>query len=141
LTEVDTDWNGMVQDNGLDFTNLQLFNLAGAANVSVATCYAAARTQGLAPGGNAACGTAAPFVERSPWAGVNACPAAQMLFDASIAAAPAPPNTPAQDPCVVMLYADPALTSSIFIIGSSNGPGGNDTANAEELNRKIATGE
>jgi len=141
LTEVDADWNGIVQNNGLDFINAQLFNLAGAANVSVAQCYAAARTQGLAPGGNAACGTAAPQADMSPWIGIDACPVAQTLFDASVAAAPALPNTPAQNPCTIMLFAQPGLSSSITSIAASNGPGGNDTANAEELYRKVLTAE
>ena len=140
LTEVDTDWNGTVQ-MAADLNNNGLFLVAGVANASVTGCYAAARTQGLATGSAGGCGAASPVSEMSPWAGMNACPAAQTLFDASIAAAPAPPNTPAANPCVIMMYADPALNNSIVLIGASNGPGGNDTANAEEIVRKVVTAE
>jgi prepilin-type N-terminal cleavage/methylation domain-containing protein len=140
LTEVDTDWNGTVQ-GGADLTNNGLFALTGVANSAVASCYAAARSQGTAPGGNALCGTAAPFMEISPWIGIDACPANQTLFDATLIAPPAPPNSPAQDPCVIMLYADPALTTGITVIASSNGPGGSNTANAEEISRKVITVE
>ncbi len=140
LTEVDTDWNGTVQIPG-DLTNAQLFALTNVANSAVASCYAAARTQGLAPGGNAACGTASPVAEMSPWAGMNGCPATQTLYDASVTPAPALPNTPAANPCFVMLHADPASTNSITLVASNNGPGGSNTANAEELTRKIVTAE
>jgi hypothetical protein len=40
-----------------------------------------------------------------------------------------------------MLYADPALTTGITVIASSNGPGGSNTANAEEISRKVITVE
>jgi prepilin-type N-terminal cleavage/methylation domain-containing protein len=140
LTEVDTDWNGTVQ-GGADLTNNQLFALTNVANSAVARCYAAARSQGTAPGGNAVCGTGAPGIELSPWIGMGACPANQTLFDATSATAPALPNNPATNSCVIMLYADPALTTSITVIAANNGPGGSNTANAEEISRKVITVE
>jgi prepilin-type N-terminal cleavage/methylation domain-containing protein len=142
LTEVDTDWNGTVQF-GVDLTNSALYTLAApAANMSVASCYAAARTAQLAPGGNAACGTATGVAEMSPWAGMSGgCVATQTLYEAQAVAAPALPNSPAANPCRIVLHADPASINSITIVGASNGPGGADDANSEELDRKMVTAE
>ncbi|MEW6586710.1 MAG: hypothetical protein AB1442_14025, partial [Nitrospirota bacterium] len=137
FTEVDTDWNGTIQIT-LDKNNFDLFN-GGPANAKVAACYVGARTQGLGVGADATCGTAAAVAEMSPWAGMSTCPAAQYLYGANLAAAPAPAFPAASPPCEVTLYADPASGNSIQIIATSNGPGGSDTANAEELVRKIVT--
>jgi hypothetical protein len=41
----------------------------------------------------------------------------------------------------VTLFADPASPSSITLLAASNGPGGADTPNSEELGRKIVTAE
>ncbi|MEW6586775.1 MAG: prepilin-type N-terminal cleavage/methylation domain-containing protein [Nitrospirota bacterium] len=139
LTEVDTDWNGTVQI-ATDQNNFDLFG-GGPANATVAACYVGARTQGLGVAADAACGTAAAVAEMSPWAGMSACPAAQYLYGAALAAAPAPAVPAASPPCEVTLYADPASGNSITIIATSNGPGGSDTANAEELTRKLVSAE
>jgi prepilin-type N-terminal cleavage/methylation domain-containing protein len=139
-TEVDTDWNGSVQI-GADLNNFDLLHLTGTTNSAVAGCYVGARTQGLGIGANAACGTATPVAEVSPWAGMSACPAAQYLFGASIGAAPAPATPAATPPCTATLYADPLLQNTLQIVGTSNGPGGSDSANAEELVRKSMTSE
>jgi prepilin-type N-terminal cleavage/methylation domain-containing protein len=140
LTEVDTDWNGTIQ-LGTDWNNNTLFNVAGVANASVAGCYVGARTQGTGVGSAGGCGTLAPVVEMSPWAGMNACAPAQTLYEAIISAPPAAPNTPAAQPCRVVLFADPLSTNSITIIAASNGPGGSNSAAAEELTRKVVTAE
>jgi prepilin-type N-terminal cleavage/methylation domain-containing protein len=140
LTEVDTDWNGTIQKTA-DWDNNTLFKVAGVANASVAGCYVGARSQGSAVGQAGGCGTKAPVVEMSPWAGMNACAATQTLFEAILATPPAAPNTPAAQPCRVVLFADPLTTNSIAIIAASNGPGGSDSGNAEELTRKVVTAE
>jgi prepilin-type N-terminal cleavage/methylation domain-containing protein len=144
LTEVDTDWNGTVQ-SGVDLNNFDLFALdpGAAANMSVASCYASARSARTATGSAAACGQAAPAgtIEMSPWAGMDACGAAQTLYDAVAAAAPVLPNSPAQDKCFVMLYADTNSKNSITTVSSSNGPGGSNTAASEELTRKLVSAE
>jgi prepilin-type N-terminal cleavage/methylation domain-containing protein len=139
LTEVDTDWNGTVQI-AADLNNNGLFALTGVANSAVAGCYVGARTQGTGVGA-LACGAAAPVIEMSPWAGMSTCAAVQTLYEAAVAAPPAAPNTPAAQPCRVMLFAPPASQNSVTIIAASNGPGGSDTANSEELNRKVVTAE
>jgi prepilin-type N-terminal cleavage/methylation domain-containing protein len=135
-TEVDTDWNGTVQV-ATDLNNFDLFALAGVANSSVASCYVGARTKGAGAGANAACGTATPVAEMSPWAGMGACPVAQYLYGANIGAAPATAVPAASTPCEVTLYADPASQNSITMVATDNGPGGYDTGNAEELTRKF----
>jgi prepilin-type N-terminal cleavage/methylation domain-containing protein len=140
MTEVDTDWNGTVQV-ATDLNNFDLFALAGVANASVASCYVGARTKGAGAGANAACGTATPVAEMSPWAGMGACPVAQYLYGSNLAAAPAPAVPAASTPCEVTLYADPASGNSITIIATGNGPGGSDTGNAEELTRKLVSAE
>jgi prepilin-type N-terminal cleavage/methylation domain-containing protein len=140
LTEVDTDWNGTVQ-GGLDLNNFDLNQLApGAPNLAVAGCYVAART--MATGvGSLGCGQLASMAEMSPWAGMGACPNIQTLYAAYNTPPPALPNTPANPPCHIQLYADPLTTSSVMLVASTNGPGGSETGNAEELNRKMVTAE
>jgi len=143
LTEIDTNWNGTIQAN-VDLTNLQLFNLSGVANSAVSTCYAAARTQGLgfgtAAGFAGGCGTAAFFAEMSPWSGMGGLAAPYYLY-ASVVAAPPAVGTVAGNEGRVTLFADPASPSSITLLAASNGPGGADTPNSEELGRKIVTAE
>ena len=144
LTEVDTNWNGTVSTNApSDLNNNLLFALRPFPNDSVTACYAAARTAQQAPGGDAQCGQAPPLgtIELSPWAGMDACLATQTLYDASAAAAPPLPNTPAQDVCMVMLYADPTSTNSITSVSASNGPGGSNSGGSEELTRKMVSAE
>ncbi|CAG0986920.1 Fimbrial protein [Anaerolineae bacterium] len=145
LTEIDTDWSGTVL-GGSDLTNAALFTLAGAAgpaNVSVVSCYVAARTQGLGAGSNAACGAAATVAELSPWTGMGTLGASYYLY-AAVAAVP--PLTGVSlggtgNEGRVTLFAPPALASNIVIIAASNGPGGSDTANAEELGRRIVNAD
>jgi prepilin-type N-terminal cleavage/methylation domain-containing protein len=138
LTEVDTDWNGTVQF-AADLTNAGLFALTGTANSAVTGCYVAARTQALGVG-SLACGGAAPVAEMSPWSGMGTLGAPYYLYASVIGAAPAV-GTVAGNEGRVTLFADPALTSSITLLAASNGPGGTDTPNAEELGRKVVTAE
>jgi len=126
MVEVDTNWDGAVTAAG-DLTNNGLFIVAGAAGPasdSVITQYATVRTDGTGMNG----------IEISPWSGMDACAAGTVLygFTAAIAlpAIAVPATTPA---CQVHLYSPTANTASI--IATTNGPGGNDTANREELSR------
>ncbi len=139
LIEVDTSWDGVVSATAAnpDMNNSTLFTQGANAGDAVSQCYVGARSQGTA--GSGACGAGASAIEVSPWTGMDTCPANQTLFDAVLAAAPALPNSPAANPCVVMLYADPVLAANITMIASSNGPGGSNTANAEEMSRKALT--
>lgn len=139
LTEVDTDWNGTVQA-AADLTNTAMFNLTGVANSAVTGCYTAARTQFLGVGSNAACGTAAATAEMSPWSGMGGLAAPYYLYASVVAAAPAV-NTVAGQEGRVTLFADPLSANSITLLAASNGPGGADTANAEELGRKMVSAE
>lgn len=119
LTEVDTTWDGAVTN--ADMTNIQIFNFLGAADVSVASLYAAARV-----------------VEVSPWQNIDGC-GATMLFTYN-AASPAV-GAPGL-PCTVQL--SPALASSgnlVSITATSNGPGGSNTANAELLYSIVISAE
>jgi prepilin-type N-terminal cleavage/methylation domain-containing protein len=138
LTEIDTDWNGIVQANA-DLTNTQLFGLTGVANSAVTGCYVAARTQALGVG-SLACGGAAPVAEMSPWLGMGTLAAPYYLYASVVSAAPAV-GTVIGNEGRVTLFADPASTSSITALAASNGPGGTDTPNAEELTRKLITAE
>ncbi len=139
-TEVDSDWNGTVE-TGVDLRNDALFALTGVANTAAANCYADARTQGLS-GNGSGCGAAALIAELSPWIAMDACPAAQPLFG-TVQVGPPPilADPTAAPPCTITFYADPASTNSIVIIAASNGPGGADTANAQELVRNMVTAE
>jgi prepilin-type N-terminal cleavage/methylation domain-containing protein len=117
LTEVDTDWNGQIQD-GIDLINSNLAALGGTASDASINAYYAARVT-----------TAG---ETSPWVGMGAClGAAAELFTTNPGIA-APAVGPA---CQVHLYGGTA-GSVITILGMSNGPGGSDSANAEVLHRK-----
>jgi prepilin-type N-terminal cleavage/methylation domain-containing protein len=142
-TEVDTDWNGSVQAN-LDLTNIALFQLAGAAgpaNASISGCYVAARTQGLGVGALAACGTLAPVAEMSPWSGMGTLAAPYYLYASVVGPAPAFGAVGGNEGRVT-LFADPASsTNAVTLLAASNGPGGADTANAEELTRKWISAE
>ena len=147
LTELDTDWNGIIQD-GVDLTNNAVFVLAGPAgpaNASVVACYVAARTAQAGVGQNPACGQPFPngIAEMSPWSAMGTLPITPWyLYGAVIAAIPIP-GTPvaAANAARVTLFADPASTNSVQIMATSNGPGGADTPNAEELSRKMVTAE
>ena len=69
-------------------------------------------------------------VELSPWAGMDGCVATQVLFAYTAGAPPAAPGAPA---CRVNFYTPSSNT--ITVVGMTNGPGGNNTASAEELGR------
>jgi len=149
LTEVDTNWDGTVTAAG-DLNNNELFAIANIASQSVAACYADARSAGAqvvsgagsASVANSGGNCSGPSAEASPWAGMGNCAAGATLYIGTADAPPASPNSPAADPCQVVLYADAATTpNSITVISASNGPGGSDTANAEELSRKVVTSE
>ena len=117
LREVDTNWDGAV--TGADFVKTVLFG-AGA-YTSVATLYAAARV-----------------LEISPWQNMGGCGATSLFTFA--AAAPAA-NAPGL-PCTVQL--SPAIGSTgtrITITGTSNGPGGANTGNAELMTSATVTPE
>ena len=147
LTEIDSDWNGTVQF-GVDLNNTALFTLAGATgpdNASVISCYVAARTARTGVGADATCGQPSPpgIIEMSPWSGMGTLPATPWpLYGALPIAIPnvgvaIPPAEAAR----VTLYADPVSTNSIQLRATSNGPGGSDTPNAEELGRKMISAE
>lgn len=142
LTEVDTDWSGTVQF-GIDLTNSALFTLAGAqgpANASVVACYTAARTAQLGVGSNPACGTAGGTAEISPWSGWGTLVSPYYLYAGIIGAPPAFNNLVGIEGRVTF-FSPPGLGSNIAVIAASNGPGGNDTPNAEELLRKIVNAD
>ena len=140
LTEVDTDWNGAVQTPG-DLNNYLLFQLGTpAANAAVANCYADARSKNTATGSG--CGTLGSSIETSPWAGMDGCAADQLLYVPDITGAAPNPFVPGAAPtCYVGLYADPTTANSITLLSASNGPGGSDSTNSEELGRKMVTAE
>ncbi len=138
LTEIDTDWNGTVRAAS-DLTNAQLFALTGTANSAVTGCYTAARTQALGVG-SLACGGAADVAETSPWSGMGALAAPSYLYASVVGAVPAV-GVVAGNEGRVTLFAPPTSPNSITMVAASNGPGGSDTANAEELDRKKATVE
>lgn len=140
LTEVDTDWNGTVQA-AQDLNNNDLFQLnPAAANMAVSGCYAAARTMAKGVGANAKCGGKATVAETSPWSGMGGLAAPYYLYAAFAQAAPAV-NAVAGFEGRVNLFADPASANSVTLMAASNGPGGSDTPNAEELGRKMVTAE
>ena len=156
LTEVDSNWDGQVSAvTGPDLNNNLLFTVAGAlgpANASVVICYADARSATVNVGStvatttNAVCGTvpaAGGVTELSPWAGMGTCNPATTLYGAyPIAVAPPVTAVPATTPeCAVALYANTTVGSSVTVVGTSNGPGGNETANRTELGRKMVTAE
>lgn len=142
LTEVDTDWNGTIGTNA-DLNNNDLFTIGDPnAADAVVKCYADARSaQGTAASGGL-CGGASPTSEMSPWAGMDTCDAltAYLFFP------DAPADLPAYSPwandfkCQIYLTAS-NVGSSIQVLAASNGPGGSDSGNSEELTRKVVTSE
>lgn len=134
LTEVDTNWSGAVQIV-TDMTNRQLFLVLGDAARSAAQQYVNART--TLP-------TAINGIERSPWNGMSACIGNAGLLFAYVANDPGL-NTRG-NACQVSLasIAAPAgalTANSIRIIATSNGPGGNDSANRELMSNVVVTAE
>ena len=134
LTEVDTDWSGAIQINN-DMTNRNLFLVAGDGAASSAQRYVTARTTLVA---------AINGIENSPWVGMSLCqPGATGVLFAVIAD---PGQGVRGNACQVSLapLAPPAggvTGNSIRIIGTSNGPGGNDSGNAELMSSVVVTAE
>ena len=139
LTEVDTDWNGTIVF-ATDLTNGALFAITGVANSAVTGCYTSARTQALGVGSAGGCGAAAAVAELSPWSGMGTLVAPYYLY-ASIIGVPPAVGTVGGVEGRLTLYANPASTSSITALSASNGPGGSNTGNAEELGRKVVSAE
>ena len=127
LREVDSDWDGHITN--ADLTNANLFAVDADAATSVINRYATIRTNGNGMNG----------AEMSPWAGMNNCAANQVLFAFAQGPAPAAANPTAANPCVVNLYSPNG--STIMLVGTDNGPGGSDTANAAELVRMSIVAE
>lgn len=122
MVEVDTNWDGQVTAAG-DMTNRNLFLVDADAATSVINRYATIRTNGAGMNG----------IEISPWSGMGGCAAGTVLY-AFTAGAPAAAAVPATTPaCQVSLWSPSANT--VTAIATTNGPGGNDTANREELSR------
>ena len=143
LTEIDSNWSGTVGTDaiGVDLNNFDLNSQGAIPNIAVAGCYVAARTATLGVGSTAGCGVVAGTSEMSPWAGLDACAPIQTLYEALAVAAPVLPNNPAANPCYIVFHAVATSPNSITLVGSSNGPGGDETLLAEELGRKMVTAE
>lgn len=149
LTEVDTNWDGKVS-TPLDLNNSQAFlTLPGTPGAGqVANCYADARgaQQGGFSGG--LCGQAPPIgiPEPSPWAGSDACLGTQLLYEPFDGAIAPEPYVAGTNPCRVCFYVPPPVIAGqaaniIEVQGTSNGPGGSDSANSELLTSKTVTAE
>lgn len=134
LREVDTNWSGAVEVT--DLTNNALYLLNSDAAVSVANQYARARTT-LA--------TAISGIENSPWVGMSNCTGAVngVLFAATAVDVAFASGT---HYCKVYLVplSPPAggiTGNSIRVMGTSNGPGGNASANSELMSQNVVTSE
>ncbi len=124
LTEVDTNWDGVITAAG-DDDNVTLYGVGPASDVTIDAYFAARVT---ANG------------EQSPWTGMSGCTgaAANLFVDGGAVDAPV---APALGPgCVVNLYAG-TTGSYITILGMSNGVGGSVYATPEELHRKTIGSE
>ncbi len=127
LREVDSNWDGTVNAN--DMNNTDLFAVGSpSASIAVASRYSTVRTNGSGMNG----------IELSPWAGFDTCGAAQVLFVF---------NTTDLGSCTAVVgaaciveFMDPSLTT-IRVVASSNGPGGSNTANTELLNCRVVSSE
>jgi type IV pilus assembly protein PilA len=137
LIEVDTNWSGAIDAAG-DMTNNALYLRGGSdASIGVALQYAECRTDGNGINGS----------EASPWAGMGACTGSGFAGNGSLfwyiydldevtiggyckvtLSAQAPP-------------AGAATGNSIRVVGTSNGPGGNDSNNPELLTTTLVTAE
>ncbi len=120
LTEVDSNWDGVVDNN--DQTNGKLYD-GTSASTSTVTAYVTARTT---------LNTAQNGIERSPWAGMGTLNATTVLFKDGGATMPA--SGTAGDPGQIDLYEPTGNT--IGIQANSNGPGGTTSGSPEELHRK-----
>jgi prepilin-type N-terminal cleavage/methylation domain-containing protein len=133
LREVDTNWSGAVESG--DMSNRDIFQTVGGGDAAdgVAIQYVVARTGGAGMNG----------IEQSPWAGMGACIAGNGVlfwFTPDLAADTAGAF------CKVTLssQAPPAgaiTANSIRVIGTSNGPGGNDSGSAELMVSTLVTAE
>lgn len=124
LKEVDTNWDGTV--NTSDKNNLDLLNKRDP-SVAVMTDYAAVRTDGTGMNG----------AETSPWAGMDNCAAAQVLFE--VGGGDPGDCTTVGKACIVV-FDNPSKTT-IRVRADSNGPGGNNTAKTELLNCRVVSSE
>lgn len=146
LIEVDTDWNGTVSANApIDLNNNQIFQLAGNAADSVAACYTSARTAQQGIGSDANCGTIGANAQMSPWSGMGGLAAPYYLYAAFPTTALPALNVVTGYEGQVSLFGIPSASgpagNTVGILAASNGPGGGDTPNAEELGRKVVTAE
>jgi prepilin-type N-terminal cleavage/methylation domain-containing protein len=148
LRELDTNWNGRVEDS--DVTNRVLFDTVGggSAAAGAANCYADARTAQQAGTSGGACGDQNGTTELSPWSGMSACTGTDgLLFAVNTTRALEliPSGTIFNQPesCKVNLRAatDQEGGNRILIYGVSNGPGGGNSAAGELLTQKIVTSE
>ena len=148
LRELDTNWNGRVEDN--DVTNRTLFDAIGqgSAAAGAANCYADARTAQQAGTSNGLCGDQNGTVELSPWSGMSNCTGANgILFTVTTTRALdlIAPNTVFDQPesCKVNLRPADATEGGnrILVYGVSNGPGGGNSAAGELLTQKMVTAE
>jgi prepilin-type N-terminal cleavage/methylation domain-containing protein len=132
LREVDTNWSGAIEAS--DQKNTQLFNIGADAAKGVALQYTTART-----GSDAAINGK----ETSPWSGMSKCITSNgWLFTSTDAIAA---NTKGAY-CKVTLSAQAAPAgavtgNSVRVIGTSNGPGGNDSDNSELMTSTLVTAE
>jgi prepilin-type N-terminal cleavage/methylation domain-containing protein len=131
LIEVDTNWDGTV--NNTDGNNNDLFTVGavGAAD-SVMTQYIAARTGGTGMNGT----------ELSPWAGMGTLVPLTVLFadagaptDCTVTPIVVIPGTEGQ------VGLNDNTNSTIQAVAVSNGPGGSDTGNAAVLKCKVVSSE
>ncbi|GAB4544350.1 MAG: hypothetical protein Fur0020_13730 [Thermodesulfovibrionia bacterium] len=144
LTEVDTSWDGVVSTTAanIDIDNAALFALSTSnlASEAAVFCYVDARSNGLAGTSSGNCGTGAAVTELSPWAGMDSCAADAYLFiNGSTGTLPTTFTSGTQ---YCQIYLTPSQAGqSLEILATSNGPGGSNSANSEELYRKIVSAE
>lgn len=125
LTEVDTNWDGMITAAG-DLNNSNLFALATTASDATVLGYYAARV-GAAN-------------EQSPWTGMSGCTGTASELFKAYANTTAPVVGVLGPGCVVNLYGG-TVGSTITILGMSNGVGGSAYLVPEELHRKTVGSE
>jgi prepilin-type N-terminal cleavage/methylation domain-containing protein len=136
MREVDSNWSGAVETT--DMTNNALFLLGGGdAADGVGIQYVTCRTDGNGINGS----------EASPWAGMGACigagvggPGSLFWYTPDLAA-----GVPGQF-CKVTPSSQPPPAGAVTgnsrrVIGTSNGPGGNDSGNAELMTTTLVTAE
>lgn len=127
LIEVDSNWDGSVTN--ADLTNRGLYTVGADAADSVADQYSTVRTDGTGYSG----------VEVSPWAGMDNCGVAQVLFESTDTNNTCGTAAALAEACRVV-FESPSETL-IRVRAVSNGPGGSDTANRELLKCKVVSAE